>query len=361
MKSFLLINGNCINLSEVAKLDVQNATFTTFEKTVFSLINNWNSTQNNFTLFTSGSTGKPKQITFTKHQLKTSAQLTIDALSLKPFQTSLICLDPSFIAGQMMIIRSLENSMNMVVIEPSADPLRLIAKDEKIDFAAFVPYQLKAILESKDATEKLNQIRTIIIGGAALDDKTKQQLQELDCQIYATYGMTETITHIALQKINGVDKQDYFKALKGITLSVDERNCLTIEASHFNEKIITNDIVELISNDKFRWIGRFDNVINSGGLKIIPENIEEKSKKAFVELNISDRYFIAGIPDSKLGQKAILVIERKDDSIKNELSNRLVGCLSKYEIPKEIYFVTNFIETKTQKIDRKETLKILGL
>jgi len=162
-----------------------------------------------------------------------------------------------------------------------------------------------------------------------------------------------------LQKLNGIDKQDFFQALEGIKLSIDERNCLTIEADHLPEKVITNDIVELIDNERFKWLGRFDNVINSGGVKIIPEKVEAVLKLVFSELNLTVRYFIAGIADQKLGFKVVLVIEgEENDTI--AILKKAQKKLTKYELPKEVFYVPEFIETETQKIDRKKTLKVIN-
>jgi hypothetical protein len=169
--------------------------------------------------------------------------------------------------------------------------------------------------------------------------------------------MTETITHIALQRLNGPDKQAHFQSLKGITLSLDERKCLVIEAPHLPEKIVTNDLVELLDENKFIWLGRWDNVINTGGVKIIPEIVEPKVKLVLDDLSLTKRFFLAGLPDEKLGSKVVLFIEGEESVSKTELIQEFVKNLSKYEIPKEVYFIPRFIETSTQKINRIETIR----
>jgi o-succinylbenzoate---CoA ligase len=332
---------------------------TDFERVVHDSIYQWVNFDTKFSFNTSGSTGTPKSIAFERKQLQASAQATIHAFALEPHQTSLICLNPSFIAGQMMIIRSLENSMNMVAIEPCNDPLQQISIDEKIDFAAFVPYQLQTILESTLSIDKLNRIKSVIIGGAPLDEKTILKLQSLDCQVYATYGMTETITHVALKKLNGSDRQGHFRALKGVSLSLDSRSCLVIEAPYLAEKIVTNDIVELIDKESFQWLGRYDNIINSGGVKVIPEKVEATILSVFKNLSIHNRFFLIGMEDTMLGTKAVLVMEGTSQFTKVEIINALKESLSKYEVPKAIFFVPNFIETQTQKINRTDTLKLV--
>ncbi len=358
MKSIIKLNGKIIEFSQLLIAEILFHK-SDFEKSFLESLQRWKSSDDSFSFFTSGSTGLPKSISFSRNQLKASAHLSIGALRLKPQQTSLICLDTRFIAGKMMVIRSLENSMNIIVVEPSADPLKEISMDEQIDFAAFVPYQLQAILESTLSTAKLNKIKCVIIGGAPIDERTRLKLQALKGNVYATYGMTETITHIALQKLNGVHKQDCFKALKSVSLSVDDRQCLVIEAPHLPEKVITNDVIELIDKDTFRWIGRFDNVINSGGVKVIPENVEAAMLLVFKNLDINNRYFLAGVKDAKLGTKLVLVMEGATQPTETAIIDELKKSLSKYEVPKAIFFVPNFVETQTQKINRTETLKLV--
>ncbi len=354
MSSQISINNHPFNLTSFQHLATTYST--DFEKSIADLILRWQGGEQNFSLTTSGSTGSPKPIQFTRSQLQASAKLTIEALNLKPNETSLICLDTRYIAGQMMVIRSLENNMNIVAVEPSADPLESIPASQSIDFAAFVPYQLQAILQSSKSIQKLNSIRNVIIGGAALDDTAKLKLQLLSCNIYATYGMTETITHIALQKLNGEDKQNYFQTLRGISITQDERQCLVIEAAHLTGKIITNDIVQLIDQNKFIWLGRYDNVINSGGIKIMPEKKEPIIARVFEELNLNLRFFVTALPDEKLGNKVVLVVEGKRILDANKILKMLERDLSKYEVPKEIYFINQFVETDTQKINRIATM-----
>jgi len=358
LKSIIKLNGKVIDFPQLltAEILIHNSNF---EKDFVESIQRWNSSDDSFTFSTSGSTGLPKTVSFSRNQLKASAHLSIDALHLKPQQASLVCLDTRFIAGKMMVIRNLENSMDIIAVEPCADPLKEISIDEQIDFAAFVPYQLQAILESTLSTAKLNKIKCVIIGGAPLDERTRLKLQSLNCNVYATYGMTETITHIALQKLNGLDKQDYFQALKSVSLSLDDRQCMVIEAPHLQGKVITNDVVELIDKDSFRWIGRFDNVINSGGVKVIPEKVEANMLLVFKNLGINNRYFLAGVKDAKLGTKLVLVMEGATQRTKTEIMDDLKKSLSRYEVPKAIFFVPNFVETQAQKINRIETLKLV--
>ena len=329
-----------------------------FERKALTFCQSWLTDKQVFEFNTSGSTGTPKKISFKREQLIASAHLTAKALELTSGSTSLVCLDTEFIAGAMMLVRGMVVGMNMIIKPPSANPLENIT--EQIDFTALVPYQVIHLLEHPP--EKLNSISKVIIGGAPLNQETIGLLQSLTPAFYATYGMTETITHIAIQKLNGSDRQDYFQLLPGIEVSIDDRSCLSIRASHLgNDPIITNDIVSLITKDKFQWIGRYDRVINSGGVKVSPEKIEKIVESAFAELKIKSRFFVESLQDQKLGQQVALVIEGEPlagDILKN-INDLLKGALEKYEMPRQVLFVSRFAETASQKIDRLATLKLL--
>jgi O-succinylbenzoic acid--CoA ligase len=228
--------------------------------------------------------------------------------------------------------------LDLKVVEPSSNPLKNI--DETIDFAAMVPLQLVNSLND------LDQVKTLIVGGGRVNLKLVEKLQNVSTQVYETYGMTETLTHVAIKPLNGPDKSNIFSALDGIRFDLDSRECLVIHATALNpEPIITNDLVDLINENSFRWLGRYDNVINSGGVKIIPEVVE--AKLASVILN--RRFFITGVADESLGEKVVLVVEGKKIDISRD-------SLDKFEEPKEIYFIPKFVETESGKVNRGETL-----
>ena len=317
----------------------------------------WLNGQTEFTLQTSGSTGTPKQIHVTREQLKTSARITAEYLSLKPKQTALVCLEISFVAGLMMLVRAMETGMNIIVTSPEANPLQSLNTELQIDFAAFVPYQVESILKSPQR-ERLNEIRIVIIGGAPLSEQTREALQPFTNTMYATYGMTETLTHIALQKINGL-AENTFQILPGFEIDRDERGCLIVKAAHLgHEPIITNDLVEFVSKNKFRWLGRIDSVINSGGVKIIPEQVESAIARVFENIKIRNRFFITGLPHPQFGESVVLVVEGKLLPEINELLlKELDQTLSRYENPKSIYQVEQFIYTQSGKINRVKTIE----
>jgi O-succinylbenzoic acid--CoA ligase len=332
-----------------------------FQRTVLVFCQEWLAGKEHFELQTSGSTGAPKLVNVSRNQLKASAQLTANALGLQRNFTALVCLDTRYIAGIMMLIRSLEVGMNMIIVAPSSHPLDKISFDDSIDFTAFVPLQLETILKSSQK-EKLNQIKIALIGGAALNLKTVSELNAFTCQFFATYGMTETVSHIALQRLNGAHAQDFFEVLPGITLNQDQRDCLVIQAPHIqHEPIVTNDLVELINPSQFRWLGRADTVINTGGIKVIPEKIESSILSIFEELKITNRFFVAAMADDRLGESVNLFIEGNPLSqhIEEIIHEKLSVWLPKFERPKSIYYLAQFLITDTGKINKPKSISLM--
>jgi acyl-coenzyme A synthetase/AMP-(fatty) acid ligase len=184
--------------------------------------------------------------------------------------------------------------------------------------------------------QKQAMVNSAILGGAKLSDTLAHQLQYCNAAVYETYGMTETITHIAAKRIG----TDCFETLPNVSIAKDDRGCLIIQAPNIvSSTIVTNDLVEIISDNQFKWLGRFDNVINSGGIKYFPEQIEAK-----LALKINQRFFIAGLPDDNLGQRIALFIEGEKFPLEASIFNEL----EKFERPKEIHFIPNFIETNNK-------------
>ncbi|MCW5911907.1 MAG: AMP-binding protein [Cyclobacteriaceae bacterium] len=350
---WLLENGNRYTFEEIKNGAFEHSSATEF-------CSQWLNGQTSFTLQTSGSTGTPKRIDVTRHQLAASARITAEYLNLKSGQTALVCLDISFVAGLMMLVRALEVGMNIVVAQPEANPLQSLSAGITIDFVALVPYQVEAILKSPQR-EGLNKIRNVIIGGAPLPGQVRSELRTFTNAVYATYGMTETLTHIALQKLNGPAPENTFRVLPGFEIDTDESDCLIIKTAHLgSEPIITNDIVELVSKDQFRWLGRMDGVINTGGVKIIPEKTESLIAAVFEKLNLNNCFFVAGIPHLQFGQSVALIIEGTlQPKTKQALSQTLAQALSRYENPKSIHVVEQFVYTRSGKINRAETLALI--
>jgi O-succinylbenzoic acid--CoA ligase len=324
----------------------QNPFLPKWEQEFCDFLKIWMSEDENISVKTSGSTGKPKSIEIHKNTLMQSALNTAKFFDLKKNNDALLCLPASYIAGKMMMIRALVTGMNLYLQKPSSTPL--IKK--QYDFCAMTPMQLENILKSNK--NSLNNLKTLIIGGAPVNEYISKEIDGLETKIYETFGMTETASHIALKKINGKDKSDYFTVLDNIGIDINQDSCLILKKSNLGVGTIeTNDIIELKDKKHFKWLGRKDNIINSGGIKLIPEQIEKKLKP-FIE----NDFFIFSIIDKKYGQLPAIIIEG-NHNLKGKPD---FSILNRYETPKKIYYSDKFIKTSSGKINRKETLRILG-
>jgi O-succinylbenzoic acid--CoA ligase len=308
-----------------------------FEKKIGKFLLEWLNNEMFVIVQTSGSTGKPKQILVEKSSMIASAKATGSFFKLQPKNTALLCLSADYIAGKMMLVRAIILGLHLDTIDPTSKPL----STKKYNFIAMVPMQVQKSLS------KLHLVDIVLIGGTKVSYSLSESILKTNCNAFESYGMTETISHIAIKKIGALS----FTVLPNVIISVDGRSCLMIEAKELSkEKIITNDIVEIVNATQFILKGRIDNVINSGGIKIFPEVVEEMLGK-----HISVPFFIASKPDEILGEKVIIVLEAMPFSIENNVFSEL----SKYQIPKEILFLESFVRTETQKINRKKSLEKL--
>lgn len=352
----LSLNNKSVSLSSIQQGNV--TAESDFEKASLDFIHRWLNNQQTFVLQTSGSTGAPKKIEVKRDQLIASAKATIKAIGLKEHDHALICLSTQYIAGIMMLVRCLVGNLNITAVEPTANPLNLLQPDAQFDFAALVPYQAESMYTEMDLSS-FKRIKKIIVGGAPVSARLTEILSKAETDVYQTYGMTETLSHIALQKISGVDATHAFKALPGVMLELDSRNCLIIQTDYLPEAIVTNDVVEMLDNNTFRWLGRADNVINSGGIKLYPEKIEKIVEQALSALSIYNRFFICGTPDTKLGTAVSLIFEGLDKIDEVALLQQLRSHLQNHELPKVILYTKTFEVTPTNKINRVATLSKL--
>lgn len=357
--SSIHINGREVLIKEI--LDDQEKSQSDFELRTFDFIQRWFSDQVEFLLHTSGSTGEAKPIVITRSQMVSSALLTQQAIALQLGYTALVCLDTRYIAGQMMLVRSFTIGMKVMIVEPAANPLQKLSTDSQIDFIALVPYQVYSILESKEIA-MLNNIKKVIIGGASLSQPAQEKIKSLHCLCFATYGMTETISHVALQPLNGKHISKLFHTLPKIFVSTDSRDCLTLAVPYIDNLVVTNDLVIIKDNHSFIWLGRWDNVINSGGVKISPERLEAVLELAFLSLNLHHRFIISSAPDPALGERLLLVIETHlvDEATETSLSEHISKNIAVFERPKKIVGYFPFPETNTGKIKRGEIKKMLS-
>ncbi|MBT8316308.1 MAG: AMP-binding protein [Lutibacter sp.] len=318
---------------------------------VYNFFIEWFNSSSFIEVNTSGSTGTPKLIQLQKAYMVNSAKATGDFFDLREGTKALLCMSANYIAGKMMLVRALELGWNLDIVNAVSNPLEGI--NNIYDFCAMVPLQLH------NSLTEVYKVKQLIVGGGVVSKELLNKIQNIDTAVYATYGMTETVTHIAIKKLNNraqskLGSETYYNTLPNIKLSKDSRGCLVIDAPKISsERIVTNDLVDLISENQFKWLGRFDSIINSGGIKLIPEQIELNISEI-----LSNRFFVTGIPDAVLGEKLVLIVEGE---IKKDILKEIafLKTLSKFENPKEVYFLPKFIETETQKINRKATISLL--
>ena len=349
------------SFNSISVLQLQSDTSSVHVNFAIDFCKDWLNGKQYFTFHTSGSTGIPKKIELTRSQLEASANATIQALNLTSNEKIFICLNTQLIAGAMMLVRGMLLNCDLFLIEPTSDPLKYLDENHEMTFASFVPMQLHNLLsDDLIAEQKINRFATILIGGTSINSSLENKLAQLKTNIFQTYGMTETVSHIALKKVGS---ENYFSVLPNIEIKKDERDCLCIKGKVTNNKwIITNDLVDIMDSTHFNLSGRIDDIINSGGVKIFPNKVEHAIHEALSILNIDVKeFFVASQKDDLLGEKLIVVFCCNQFS-KNEerkLTEYLRQHLSAFEIPKAFFFLSFFEKTASGKIDKIETLKNL--
>ena len=332
--------------------------------TLEDFLSEWNNDSDRVLVHTSGSTGKPKPMRVEKKRMLNSARITCDFLGLKPGDSALLCMSLDYIAGKMVVVRSIERHLHLISVSPSGHPLKDV--NEEITFAAMVPMQVYNTLQVPEERERLSRIRHLIIGGGAIDAALEQELQSLpgDIAIWSTYGMTETLSHIALRRINGDEPSEWYQPFDSVRISQTEEGCLVIDAPQVcAETLVTNDIVEIepyiynkVEKLRFRIKGRKDNVICSGGIKIQIEEVETLLKP-----HLEKPFMLAKKKDEKFGEIAVLLSEDEDIKKVEATVRRLLSDESekssdhkkyKYWIPKEFRYVEHLPLTETGKPKR---------
>ena len=317
-----------------------------YEIQIGKFLQQWLDEKDSVLVKTSGSTGTPKNIELSKQQMVNSAKATGIFFKLPENTTALLCLPSNYIAGKMMLVRAMILGWNLHIVAPEKDAITQY--DNDYDFVAMVPYQVSHSIKS------LHKIKKLIIGGGAVSEKLNEELQQVNTEVFATYGMTETITHIAVRRINGLAKSTDYTALPEVKFALDSRGCLVINAPQVSkDKVITNDLVLLKSPTTFEYLGRIDNVINSGGIKLFPEQIEVKLSP-FIDLP----FMIASEKEEELGERVILIFEN-DGSQEIPDFSEAFSKLINYERPKKVYTFSKFPFTETGKIVRTEVMAIL--
>ncbi len=317
-----------------------------YEREIGDFLTDWLSASPTVQANTSGSTGPPGLHLIAKQQMIRSALATLGFFNLKPGNSVLLCLPVKYIGGKMVLVRAMVGGLSLDYVKPTATPLK---KKEKVyDFCSMVP---KQFLES---LEHLSKLRRVIIGGAPLGQKGVEAARHLVTEVFETFGMTETISHIALRKIN--PPEPCFRTLPGITVGLDTRDCLIINAPGLADSPIhTNDMASIISETEFKWLGRYDNIVNSGGIKLNPEQIEQKLQDV-----INSPFFVTGLPDDVLGEELVLVVEGDSDNAGLLGRIRDMKSLTPYEIPKKVITARDFVTTGSGKVNRTATLLKMG-
>lgn len=314
---------------------------TAFDEAVLEFIEKWRM-QDNFTVHTSGSTGQPKPINHSKGAMRESALLTGNYFNFQKGKAVLLCLPIDKIGGIMLIVRAIVWKLKLYTLTPK---FKLSLNSlPAIDFASLLPAQ------AIENYEQLHTIKNVLLGGAALPLHLEEKLQSHSSNFYLSYGMTETLSHIALRKINGMEAPPHFTTLPGVTINTDQQERLRITAPKLSiYDLQTNDIVKRLSPTTFEFVGRYDNIINSSGLKINAETIESQ-----LAPYISQPFYIKGTPDKKLGEKVTLFIESKKWSVQElqNLNDRMQTLSPKQAIPKQIIFQERFHYTSTGKIKK---------
>lgn len=313
--------------------------------TIDEFIAEWGNDRDYVVAHTSGSTGTPKEIRLLKADMKASALATNRRFGITDRSSLFLCLSVDYIAGKMMIVRSLLSGARLVVEKPSNRPLEHY-DGEPLSLVAVVPSQALWLAEHPD---RLRYVGKMIVGGGEVPETLRRRLAALGVEAYSTYGMTETCSHVALSRL--ADEKIPYEAIAPTTFSVDDRGCLVIEAPQFSfGRLVTNDVVDLLSATSFFWKGRWDNVINTGGIKVFPEQMERK-----IGALPYGRYYISSRPSEKWGREVVLYLESSPltDADRAALDERLRSVLSPYEMPKAVITEERFEETSSGKIIRK--------
>jgi O-succinylbenzoic acid--CoA ligase len=326
----------------------------------------WNNDSPYVEVKTSGSTGEPKRMLVEKQRMRASARITCDFLGLKAGDTALLCMSLDYIAGKMMVVRAIERDLRLITVEPSGHPLAaqicrewdlrlfrplLASPNLGEELAAMVPMQVYNSLQVPEERERLKQIKHLIIGGGAIDEAMAEEVKTFPNGVWSTYGMTETLSHIALRRLSGPEASEWYTPFPSVSVSLNEEGCLVIDAPEVcKERLVTNDIAELATNNQsFKILGRKDNVICSGGIKIQAEEVERMLKAHF-----RVPYLISKRPDRKFGEVAVLLTEGSVDEAR-QICERI---LPKYHLPRHYLHVEHIPLTETGKPARQQAARL---
>lgn len=314
-------------------------------------LTDWFSDSSTMELQTSGSTGKPKIMRATKEAMRAGAAMSCEYFGLTAASRVLLCLPMRYIAGKMMVVRALVSGANLQLQEPCSTPLAHITSP--VDFVPLVPMQVASTLKQENGDQQLAMAKSILLGGGFIDPALAEQLQHIPGRIYASYGMTETLSHIALRHVNGPERSDWYTPLRGVSLSLSADDTLVITAPHLNiDELVTNDIAEIRPDGTFRILGRKDAVINSGGIKIQAEEIEQR-----LSAGTGLTLLAVPAPDSILGQCVALLWEGADNAESSLMA--AIQSLPAYHRPRIVRHLPLLPRTATGKLSRAQAIELL--
>ena len=345
----LLLEGNLYRYPEIAGLCAQHQGAEDFRGDLWRFLAEWFDASHTVSGQTSGSTGAPKVLPLEKSRMMHSADLTCSFLGLRPGQSALLCMPLKYVGAKMLVVRALVAGLNLICVQPSSHPLRECYVSP--DFAAMTPMQVLNTLEQPEEADRLRRVGHLIIGGGAIDAGLNQQLQSFPFAVWSTYGMTETLSHIALRRLNGPDASEWYTPFNGIGLSASPEGTLVIDAPKLcAERLVTNDMVEFDSDGRFRILGRKDNVINSGGVKIQIERAEE-----LLRPHLDCPFLVTSAPDAGRGEQVVLLTQGE---ALHELLAICKAVLPQYWVPVHVLQVTALPMTGTDKPDRAKAKKM---
>ncbi|WP_455591720.1 AMP-binding protein [Bacteroides sp.] len=343
-KQTLILDGKRYSREEIYALHRELGSGASPVRDLFVFLADWFDESPTLDVHTSGSTGVPKVLTVRKEQMMQSARLTCEYLHLNAGDTALLCMPLQYIAGKMVVVRALVAGLNLILRTPSGHPLADV--DFPLRFAAMIPLQVYNTLQVPEERERLCQTDVLIIGGGAIDKELEKEIARLPGEVYSTYGMTETLSHIALRRLNGTEASSHYHPFSTVRLSLSPEETLVIEAPLVCDgTLVTNDVAKIYEDGSFTIFGRRDNIINSGGIKIQIERIEEILRPLFPAF-----LAVTSVPDLKLGEAMVLLIE--GTTAMEHIEEIVATSLSRYERPRYVRMVDAVPLTGSGKVDR---------
>ena len=342
MEASILVKGRDFCRADIPTLPTASA----WQTELAAFLEEWFSPDPVMRVQTSGSTGTPKVLLAEKKRMEASARMTCSFLGLRAGDSALLCMPVKYIGARMMVVRALLQGLDLYCVKPSSHPLRDLGFAPA--FLAVTPAQTFTMLDDGEEEALLRNTEHIIIGGGAVDTSLAERLESFPRHVWSTYGMTETLSHIALRRLNSPQRSAFYTPFPGVSLSLSPDSTLVINAPAVSEDpVVTNDIAELRGDGSFRILGRKDNVINSGGIKIQIEAVEEQLRPF-----LPFAFCITAVPDEHYGEIVVMLATCVSGKPDREALERGLTVLHPYSRPKRVFFVPDLPLTGSGKIDR---------